>query len=219
MNLALFFGSFLNMGARSRLFLAVLSICFVALSLFVHSAPLLSLDHRITREIQKWHGAVLDRIVHWITLLGNPIPYLLVGALAATLLLLRGESMEAFLCLTTLLSLPLNYMVKEIVGRPRPESPIAKILVPVIGKSFPSGHAMTTVVLYGFLAFLAWIHLARSGARVPVTLILATLPFLIGLTRIYLGVHWFSDVVGGWTAGVLVLLLLAHIHHVVVGTT
>jgi undecaprenyl-diphosphatase len=103
----------------------------------------------------------------------------------------------------------LDLALKEVVDRPRPAGDGIQVIVPATGLSFPSGHALSSCLVYGFLALMAWTHIRRCGVRRLVTAILALLPVGIGLSRVYLGVHWFSDVIGGWAAGLFCLLLLA----------
>lgn len=91
----------------------------------------------------------------------------------------------------------LTETVKVIVARPRPPDP----LVVADGYSFPSGHTLDSTVTYGLLALAAWrAGLGRSIRRLAVAAGLA-IPFLVGLSRIALGVHWPSDVLAGWLAG------------------
>jgi undecaprenyl-diphosphatase len=93
--------------------------------------------------------------------------------------------------------------VKVMVNRPRPvlDEPIAT----AIGKSFPSGHAMSSMVTYGAL-LLIFLPALRGRWRVVGIAGTATLVFAIGLSRILLGVHYVSDVIAGWTLGLAWLL-------------
>ena len=96
----------------------------------------------------------------------------------------------------------LNAVLKLVIRRPRP--PYAAEFLQHYSWSFPSGHAMGSLIGYGMLAYvlaLLWIH--RRSAQISVVLVAALLIVAIGLSRLYLGVHYFSDVVGGYAAGVL----------------
>jgi membrane-associated phospholipid phosphatase len=92
----------------------------------------------------------------------------------------------------------LNEILKWAFHRQRPN--ISR-LVEATGYSFPSGHSMTSFAFYGFLAYIFWINLDNKLLRLLVTGFLGLLIFLIGLSRIYLGVHYASDVIGGFVAG------------------
>jgi len=93
----------------------------------------------------------------------------------------------------------LNRLLKGLFVRPRPyfEHP----LLIETSYSFPSGHAMESFVLYGMLAYFAVLALETWRARTAVVFGTALLVLLIGLSRMYLGVHYFSDVVAGYAAG------------------
>ena len=100
----------------------------------------------------------------------------------------------------------LNQLLKALFARPRPffEHP----LLVEISYSFPSGHAMESLVAYGMLAYFAVLALRTWKWRVAVVLAAALLVVLIGLSRMYLGVHYLSDVVAGYAAGGLWLSAL-----------
>lgn len=94
--------------------------------------------------------------------------------------------------------------IKLAIARPRPD--IGEIVAAAGGFSFPSGHSAQAVATYGALAWVV----TRLAPRVPrwvVWSVAAVIAFLIGFSRLYLGVHWLSDVVGGWTLGAAWLVL------------
>lgn len=92
----------------------------------------------------------------------------------------------------------LNEILKRAFHRQRPH--ILR-LVEATGYSFPSGHSMISFIFYGFLAYIFWINLDNKILRFIITGLFGLLVILIGLSRIYLGVHYASDVIGGFVAG------------------
>lgn len=94
------------------------------------------------------------------------------------------------------------WVVKHIVQRPRPEG-IA--LIEETGYSFPSAHTMGSVVFYGFIIFLIWKYLKNKPLKISFTVLLSIFAILIGYTRVYLGVHYASDVLAAILAGVAYL--------------
>lgn len=92
----------------------------------------------------------------------------------------------------------LNEVLKMIFHRPRPN---LNPLIEVGGYSFPSGHTMTGIAFYGFLAYLIWLNYRPSRVRWAAVTCLTVLIILIGISRIYLGVHYPSDVLAGWAGG------------------
>jgi undecaprenyl-diphosphatase len=99
-----------------------------------------------------------------------------------------------------------TYMVKVTIARQRPPG---EALVPASGFSFPSGHTLNSTVTYGLIALLVWRSGLPTWLRWAVVLGLAALIVLVGLSRIALGVHYPSDVLGGWLAGLAIVVTVA----------
>lgn len=98
-----------------------------------------------------------------------------------------------------------NGLIKTVVARERPE-----LLEPIVvetGYSFPSGHAALGMVGWGILAVLLWRSRLPRGVRIGLVVAAGVVVFLIGLSRVYLGVHYPTDVVAGWVLGGVVVLL------------
>lgn len=93
----------------------------------------------------------------------------------------------------------MNNVLKLIFARPRPMFLDPFIIVP--GYSFPSGHSMQSLIVYGMLGALLWSRLHNHYVRIFLSFALALLIILVGISRIMLGVHFFSDVIGGFAAG------------------
>ena len=149
-------------------------------------------DHRVP-----W----LERTMLEITLLGNGAPIAATVAVAALFLWLTRHRYSALLLLVaTAGGLALNGILKTVYGRPRPG--IFTWGQEVLTYSFPSGHAMSSAIVYGTVAYLAARlqkrHLHRMLTLVTAGLIIA----LISISRMYLGVHYPSDVVAGVAVGI-----------------
>ncbi len=200
--------------ARSLSFLGTLLILFVALALLSHSIRLLHLDEQITHALQRFRHPWLDVTAEAITCFGNTITLLALGALIAIGLFRRKRPQAAWFCLFALLGLPLNWLIKELVDRSRPTQGVVQVLLHATGLSFPSGHAMVSVMFYGFLAYLLWTQTPQTKGRRFGTAALILLVLAISFSRIYIGVHWFSDVMGGWLAGLFFLFLLIECYRV-----
>jgi undecaprenyl-diphosphatase len=97
-------------------------------------------------------------------------------------------------------------LVKDVVARPRPTM---DPLVTASGYSFPSGHTLNSTVTYGLLALVAWRSRLTLAIRRAVVVVGVIVPILVGLSRIALGVHWPTDVLAGWLAGVAFVALAA----------
>jgi len=98
----------------------------------------------------------------------------------------------------------LNLFLKYLFNRPRP---LVEKLSEASGLSFPSGHSMTAFSFYGLLIYFTWKEIHPKGLKWGITVLLLLLIHLIGLSRIYLGVHYASDVVAGFAIGYVWLIL------------
>lgn len=141
-----------------------------------------------------------------ITSLGGTAVLTLVTLIAAGFLALEGKKhMAVFLCGAVLGGLAAGTILKHVFARPRPD------LVPysayVSGASFPSGHSMMSAVTYLTLGALLARSQERQRAKAYFLLVAMFLSFAVGVTRVYLGVHWPTDVLAGWTAGAVWALL------------
>ncbi|MBN2905111.1 MAG: phosphatase PAP2 family protein [Rhodobacteraceae bacterium] len=134
------------------------------------------------------------------TALGSTGVLTLLTVGAALYLLVSGRRRTAGLVLVAMVGgLVLNNLLKLGVARPRPD--LVPHAVAVFTKSFPSGHAMNSAVVYLTLGTLLARTQRALGPRSLVMTLAVGLPVLIGVSRIYLGVHWPSDVLAGWTLG------------------
>ena len=91
----------------------------------------------------------------------------------------------------------INQILKQFFHRARPD---LHRLIEIGGYSFPSGHAMNAFAVYGILAFLLWRHIPTRLGRVALIMISSIFILMIGISRIYLGVHYPSDIIGGYFA-------------------
>jgi undecaprenyl-diphosphatase len=99
----------------------------------------------------------------------------------------------------------INTLIKWIVHRPRPDEIMR--LIEESGYSFPSGHSMISMAFYGYITYLIYKHVKDKKKRTIYCLLLLFLIFMIGLSRIYLGVHYLSDVLGGFALSVSYLMI------------
>lgn len=166
-------------------------------------------DTRLSLDVQRHRSPAVDHAMRLITRLGDPLLLLVLGVGAGAIGLWRGRRRAAACSLATVLGAPLNYGIKLIIRHPRP--PIEFLLAgsAAAGNGFPSGHAMGSCISYGFLAVLIGSSSRRRRDRAIAIVPLVLLPLLVGFSRVYLGVHWPTDVLGGWLVGALVLVGLS----------
>lgn len=169
---------------------------------------------QLAGEVMEQETEAIDRaVLLWLRQFGSPtldVAALVVSALGSegvavllvVLVVLFGGQRRwgtvATLVLTTGGAELLNGALKELFQRPRP-TPVA-VLFPFQAFSFPSGHAMVSASFYLLLAYLGW-RILSGWMRFAWSATMATLILLIGLSRLYLGVHFLTDVIAGCTAG------------------
>ncbi len=196
---------------------AVATGLFAALTGIVLFEPgwLSSFDTSVTTQLADGHNAWLNRVMHVITLLGDRI---VIGAMLLSIAiwaLTTGRCRTPVIVLVSaFLANPiLEAALKGLVGRERPD--VAR-LVSGDGPAFPSGHVLATVGFYGVLGIIAWRSTTRRGRAVGISISSAVVIALVGFSRIYLGVHWMTDVVGGLLVGAAFVLATAYFlrdHH------
>ena len=161
---------------------------------------------RLDRPVLSWlaghRTAGLTTLARTVTFFGSVPWVLLVTAVVAALWWRRGALRPALVLVVAVLgSGAITATVKLLVGRNRPPLPFA-VDTAERGLAFPSGHALSALALYGTLAYLL-ARPARTARRTATAAGLLLLVVAVGLSRIYLGYHWVSDVLGSWTLGVL----------------
>jgi len=199
---------------RALWLIVALLALFSGLAFFAQSPVLLRVDTLITRAVQSGHTDTRDYLAFLITTLGSAGFLILLCITSACFLYRYRRPRAALFSLLTLLGLPLNMLLKEIVHRPRPTDILVRILFYERGDSFPSGHAMGSTIVYGFLAYLAWTYIRDLARRRFWTVVLILTPIAISFSRIYIGAHWFSDIIGAWIFGLIVLLVFADLYHI-----
>lgn len=159
------------------------------------------------RAVLNWCGGhrdpALTTVMQSVTDCGRTVPLAIVVALAVSaLLVLRRFGQAAMVGFGSVAGYALMVGLKNLVQRPRP--PVGDAVAHESSWSFPSGHAMMSIIVFGLIAVvLVW----NTGHRW--WLLLAGMASLvIGISRLYLGVHWLSDVLAGWLIGAVWVLML-----------
>jgi undecaprenyl-diphosphatase len=171
--------------------------------------PLESVDHGAAARINgliAGHAALVS-VVKAVTWLGSDgVLWTIIGVSAVFLAFRRRWRLVAYLLVTGAGALVMDPILKDLVGRLRPV--VAHPIAHGGGNSFPSGHSLGSIVCYGAV-FLVFLPAARGRWRTVLRAVVVTLVALIGISRILLGVHYLSDVLGGWTLGIAWLGLTA----------
>lgn len=167
-----------------------------------------SFDQGFLHSVVNSRRVPVDYLMQAVTLLGDMEVLLGLSLLVALVLLARRQLRAALLFLLTVgLAAGLGYATKRLVDRPRPD-PLNSLIVTREGSaSFPSNHALLGSTFYLTLGFFVAhrVKKPQSGSRVISAMIL--LVFVIGFSRVYLGVHYPTDVLAGWLAGTSLALV------------
>ncbi|WP_192823434.1 phosphatase PAP2 family protein [Rufibacter sp. LB8] len=208
---------------RTGAFLATLSLQMILLwVLFVGSVLLFfwmttvvfvaqekALDQEAFQLAKEYTNPQMTRFMFFVTFFGSK-NFLIFGslALAAVFLIFKrwrfySIKIIAIAATTTLF----NQTMKLFFSRPRP----ATALIEQNGLSFPSGHAMIGGAFWGLLVYLVWTNVRPLWLRWVISGVLAIWIFLIGFSRVYLNVHYASDVLAGWAAGFFWLVIALYL--------
>jgi undecaprenyl-diphosphatase len=171
----------------------------------VRDQEVFALDTWATPFLHGIASPALDWLMNALTTMGSSLVLIPIFVVVAAVLLLRRRFGAAlFLGVASAGALVIDATMKLVFQRPRPKLDYAAVLPDY---SFPSGHAMNGVVVYVSLALILWSVFGRR-VGVPAVVVAAVLAFGIGVSRIYLGYHYLTDVVGGWLAGIIWLLVI-----------
>ncbi|WHU47995.1 phosphatase PAP2 family protein [Gordonia sp. L191] len=150
---------------------------------------------------QPWIG-----VAHVVTFFGNSLTMTVICTVVVVWLMIRRHVDEAvLLTVGSLVGAAVMVTFKHVVARSRP--PVTDRLLHIESYSFPSGHAMMSMVVFCLLAVVAYRLSPWVRGHRWVLLAAPALSFAIGVTRVYLGVHWTTDVLAGWACGALWVLL------------
>lgn len=191
--------------------LAVLAIFVVSLIAFVLITRRVfhlrneNLDFKVFDALEPYVNETNNSIMLVITFLGRHeflIPANLI-LIAYFLFVKKHKWYSIKIPAIALSSLGLMFVLKNLFGRQRPLIPL---LEEARGLSFPSGHALMSITFYGLLIYIAWKHVRNKTLRWSIVLFLCLLILLIGFSRIYLRVHYTTDVMAGFAMGFLWLV-------------
>ncbi|CFX98384.1 Phosphatidic acid phosphatase type 2/haloperoxidase [Syntrophomonas zehnderi OL-4] len=165
-------------------------------------SKIVALDYLIQQKIMAANTPWLSQVMAVITNLGSPLAYITIAVLVFIGLGWQKRWWEALFSISSLFSAwVLMGFLKNIIARPRP---LGEALTIATGFSFPSGHAMLSLAFYGFLALVVSGDCPpkyRSLIRVGFSVLI----LIIGFSRVYLNVHYTSDVLAGYILGALIL--------------
>jgi len=198
--------------AAFQVYVLVATLGFVALAVASHYVPYFRIDLAITRLIQRSDNAVFDALMRGLTWMGFVPQVDLIIALVISVLFFLGLRWEAMAAAFAAFGPVVGSLIKLIVNRPRPTPDLVNVMRRLDTLSFPSGHVLLATAFYGFVAFLIFTLLKPGWLRTSLLVVFGLVIGLMGPSRVYLGQHWFSDVMGAYVLGSLWLLLAVRVY-------
>lgn len=173
---------------------------FIALTERLKDTYLETVDSQVSDYIQSYRNPILTDYFVFVTELGDALGYVIIFTLCTILFywLFKSWKYVGKLALVLVLALSSNLILKQLINRARPD---VEHLVTVQTLSYPSGHAMMAMAFYGLLIYLVHEFRIRKLYKILLTILFSVLILSIGISRIYLGVHYPSDIAGGFIAG------------------
>lgn len=183
----------------------VFGLLFVVILILVVFSKTTNFDQVIYDIIISLRSPFFDTFFTTITKFGNTIMIVLIVSM---FILMTRNRYGVFLAICAVDSVILNTLVKLAVTRERPQG---LRLISQGGYSFPSGHAMISVCVYGYLLYLAITKIKNKVLKYGVSILLFLVILSIGISRIYVGVHYASDVLAGYFLALCYLFLFIEI--------
>lgn len=159
-------------------------------------------DSMIYSFVSKYITSTTTAILKFITNLGSA--FIVISVAICMLIFIKNKKYGIYASMNFIIIAAINQALKYVIQRPRPTE---FRIIDESGYSFPSGHSMVSMAFYGLLIYFAYKKIQNKYLKWTVCVGLAILILLIGLSRIYLGVHYASDVIGGFCFSIAYLIL------------
>lgn len=187
---------------------------FMELTDSMMEKELASFDKKITGWFQGLESENITVFMEIVTHFGERWPYVVILVVSAIYLYFRTRNIRVVLYATFVLltATAITYVLKNIFDR---ERPLGISLADNLSYSYPSGHTMTAMAFYGFLMYLVWHYVPKTVAKISLTIILTFIILLVGSSRIYLGLHYPSDVLAGLAGGFCWAILCIILYRVI----
>ena len=193
------------MKKRYKVLIILLVIIFFLLLGFVKTNKIIAFDTYIYNLIISLKSDDFTKILTMITNLGDTL--CIIAIIIICLVFFKDKIYPKLIIFNILGIVFLNQLLKHLIMRPRPTFPH---LVEETGFSFPSGHSMAAFGFYGLFIYMIYKSNLKTKTKIFLIIPLSILIILIGLSRIYLGVHYFSDVLAGFITSLIYLILFIH---------
>jgi undecaprenyl-diphosphatase len=193
---------------KFRLLVGFLASLALAISIYARFTLMFPGDLYLTLRLQSFNTHLLLSAMTYVSFIFGGWSAALIVVAIGIVIWWRVGRLETIMVLAGGLITLVNEALKLAINRPRPSADLVRILAPEQGNGFPSGHAFFAILILGLTAYFISINLKNRNLRILARAGLVALILLVGTSRVYLGVHWPSDVVGGYLIGGLFLTAL-----------
>lgn len=169
-------------------------------------------DVYLTKNVQSVDASPWVKVMQLASIIGSAPVVIAAASSVMIWFLYKGQRPESLLIIAAVMTLPIVSVVKELVGRHRPTEEMVTVWYDLDSLSFPSGHSFTAVVIFGLFFYVAPLLVRSTSAVAAIRIASITMIGLIGMSRVYLGAHWPSDVLGGFLYGGVALGILIYLH-------
>lgn len=180
-------------------------VVLIALTLIAGQSDPNVVDLAATRALQRIDHPAFAALMYMVSWFGFSPQNLIMPLVLAGLFAVRRLWVEALWILGSQGASLVTVTLKDIVHRARPSPDLVGVLAPLQDPSFPSGHVIQYTALFGTTFFLMYVLARRSAPRTAALVALAIPIVLVGPSRLYLGQHWLSDVLGGYAVAAMLL--------------
>jgi membrane-associated phospholipid phosphatase len=181
---------------------ALIVVSIIGLTVFVEKFPLSNFDLDITRAIQEQRAWDPTLLMRFISIFGDAAVAPFPVVIASLIFYRTNRRREARFTLAVILANLGNFLFKMLIHRPRPTLDVARVLSKFTETGFPSGHVVHYVVFFGFLLTVMIVDKSIPFFwRIFVGVLSTFLILTVSISRIYLGAHWATDVIGGYLFG------------------
>jgi undecaprenyl-diphosphatase len=187
---------------KKKIILITSAVLFTIITYFIFNNQINNLDTLVHSYILGIRNKNLTSILLTITNISSA--YALIVLSILLLIIIKEKKIPLLITLNLICSYALNAFAKVIFTRPRP---IGINLIEESGFSYPSGHSMVSMAYYGFIAYLIYKKQTNKLVKTIIIVALLLTILLVGFSRIYLGVHYLSDVIGGFLLSIIYLMI------------
>ncbi len=181
---------------------AILVVITIVIMVFIKNGSIVGFDNSVYKIVTSTTNDFLDNLYKVFTFLGSTL--FIVGACMFILVFMKNKRKAGVIVGSVAISTIVNNVIKIIFRR---ERPVVRRLVEESTFSFPSGHTMASVTLYGILIFFVMKSNLKKNTRIAISVVLGLLPICVAVSRIYLGAHFASDVTGAAIVSTALLLV------------